>query len=111
MRESRRVFLGLAFGAVATAAAGTPRQLNVPPDPTRTPSLPPIASLPKHNREELTANQIGIKKDINRMSELVGELQKGLDDNDIKQVLSLDVIHKTEEIEKLAKHIRELVRG
>jgi hypothetical protein len=48
---------------------------------------------------------------VDRLSELVSELRKGLDDGDTKDVLSLDVIHKTEEIEKLAKQIRGLVRG
>jgi hypothetical protein len=59
----------------------------------------------------LKANQEDIKKDVDRLSELVSELRKGLDDGDTKDVLSLDVIHKTEEIEKLAKQIRGLVRG
>jgi hypothetical protein len=38
-------------------------------------------------------------------------LQKSLDDSDTKEVLSLDVVHKTDEIERLAKQIRSLVKG
>src|SRR5580658_5970517 len=111
MRGSRRAFLGLAFGAAATAA-GASGQVAIPQGAQLPPSPRPFSpSLPKHDIRELTANEEGIRKAITRMSELVGQLQKGLDDSDTKQVLSLDVIHKTEEIEKLAKQIRELVRG
>jgi len=45
------------------------------------------------------------------MSELVDALQKQLNENDAADILSLDVIRKSEEIEKLAKHVRDLVRG
>jgi hypothetical protein len=113
MRESRRIFLGLAFATAVAAAAGASPQLGSTQEPTAENPVPGIhiPPLPKHGREELRANQAAIKKDVARLNELVGELQKGLDDSDTKQVLSLDVIHKTEEIEKLAKQIRELVRG
>ena len=45
------------------------------------------------------------------MSDLVGALQKQLKESDTADVLSLDVIRKSEEIEKLARHVRDLVRG
>ena len=45
------------------------------------------------------------------MSGLVDELQKDFKENDTTEILSLDVLRKSEEIEKLAKHIRDLVRG
>lgn len=126
MHPSRRTFLGLAAGmAVATAVGAaqntTPQPTPMPRSPTtwgpdppfpRTPapfpSDPPVKPDPK---QVLKANQEDIKKDVDRLSELVSELRKGLDDSDTKDVLSLDVIHKTEEIEKLAKQIRGLVRG
>jgi len=44
-------------------------------------------------------------------SEVVGELQKDLEANDTTNVLSLGVIRKAEEIEKLARQIKSLVRG
>ena len=59
----------------------------------------------------LEANQKGIKKDLARLSEIVAQLEKHFEDNSTKDVLSIDVIRKTEEIEKLAKHIRSLARG
>ena len=73
--------------------------------------FPADAPVKPDPRQVLKANQEDIKKDVDRLSELVSELRKGLDDSDTKDVLSLDVIHKTEEIEKLAKQIRGLIRG
>ena len=45
------------------------------------------------------------------MTELVQQLHDGLDASDTKEVLSLDVLKKCDEIEKLAKQVRDLVRG
>lgn len=112
MNSSRRKFIGVTLGMTATFAAGAAQ---IPQPRPRSPygAPPTIPELPgkSNSRGMLKANQEDIKKDIARLSELVSELQKGLDDNDTKDVLSLDVIHKTEEIEKLAKQIRNLVRA
>lgn len=45
------------------------------------------------------------------MSELIDALQKQLKENDATDILSLDVIRKSQEIEKLARHVHDLVRG
>ncbi len=114
MSHSRRDFLGAAVTLVASSAFGAPRAQQGGPPPagavypqdTRTPRRPDHKPDP---RAVLKANQEEIKKDVARLSDIVAELQKSLDENDTKEVLSLDVIHKTEEIEKLAKQIRSLV--
>lgn len=90
-------------------------QQNPPPQP-EVPGLPQdaVARIPPRKPDPrliLKQNQQDIKKDVTRLTEVVAELQKSLDDSDTKEVLSLDVIHKTDEIEKLAKQIRSLVRG
>ncbi len=72
------------------------------PEPTRN---------PKRDQVILKANREAIAKDVARMSGLVDELQKEFKENDTTEILSLDVLRKSEEIEKLAKHIRDLVRG
>ena len=59
----------------------------------------------------LKANREAITKDVSRMSELVDSLQKQLKENDTTEILSLDLIRKSEEIAKLAKQVRDLVRG
>lgn len=114
MSHSRRDFLGAAvmlvarsaFGAPQVQQGGPPPKGDVYPQDTVTPRRPGHRPDP---RAVLKANQEEIKKDVARLSDIVAELQKSLDENDTKEVLSLDVIHKTEEIEKLAKQIRSLV--
>ena len=56
-------------------------------------------------------NQAQIKKSMERFTEVVGELQKDFDANSTTTVLSMAAVRKTEEIEKLARQIRSLVRG
>lgn len=51
-----------------------------------------------------------LKKDTDRLLELATQLKKSVDEaND--QTLSLEVIRKAEQIEKLAKHVREKMVG
>ena len=113
MYSSRRIFmrasLSLAAPAVALWAAqkGPPQfpPLLPPPEPPEPPRNP------KRDRVILKANREAIAKDVTRMSELVDALQKQLKENDTTDILSLDVIRKSEEIERLAKQVRVLVRG
>ena len=123
MAPSRRTFLGLATAwaaALAVGAAARPQQSGnaSSPDPRSEDPFEdsdPTGPGPKFNpRQLLEANQKGIKKDVARLSEIVQDLQKQLDDKDTKDtkdILSLDVLRRTDEIERLAKHIRSLVRG
>lgn len=125
VNTSRRTFLGVAAGIAAAAATHaaqmqTPTPPPMPPHPPtfgtdpnapRTNPFPTESPLKLNPREVLRANQEEIKKDVTRLTQLVSDLQKGLDESDTKDVLSLDVIHKTEEIEKLAKQIRSLIRA
>ena len=129
MHTSRRTFLGVAASLAAAAASGA-AQMQTPAPPVMPTPMPGHPSpygndpnSPRNNpfptetpmklnpREVLRANQEEIKKDVTRLTQLVSELQKGLDGSDTKDVLSIDVIHKTEEIEKLAKQIRSLIRA
>jgi len=117
MSSSRRSFLGSAFALVAASAAGA-QVLGPRPGAGNSgagandPFGPPPSGRPRFNpRDLLAANQKAIEKDVKRLSDIVQQLQKQLEDNDTKDVLPLDVIHETEEIQKLAKHINSLVRG
>ena len=120
MVSSRRSFLGFATAWTAAVAVGaaaqTPQNQNGDASTHNPPSNDPfddsVPEGPKFNsRQLLEANQKGIKKDVERLAEIVQQLQKQLEDKDTKDVLSLDVLHQTDEIERLAKHIRALVRG
>ena len=121
MSQSRRTFLGAAatFAAVsawgaASLAAQAQGQTETAPIPI-TPFPPPIGGPIPERRvspaERMKANQAQIKKSSARLAEVVGELQKDLEANDTTSVLSLAVIRKAEEIERLARQIRTLVRG
>lgn len=59
----------------------------------------------------LKANAKDIKSDVARLSGLVDELKKQVDATDSTSVLSLAMVHKAEDIEKLAHHIATLARG
>jgi hypothetical protein len=118
MSHSRRGFLSAGLTLVAVSAFGAARQMQQQNGPQPQGPLFPqdsIAPLPPARKPDprvfLKENQKEIKKDVKRLSEAVAALQKSLDENDTEEVLSLDVLHKTEEIEKLAKHIRSLVKG
>ena len=112
---SRRVFIGSSFSLGASILSAWAAQQG-PPPPQFPPALPrqePPESprSQKRDRAILKANREAITKDVTRMSDLVDALQKQLKESDTADILSLDVIHKSEEIEKLARHVRDLVRG
>ena len=98
------VMLGLLLpGAAGFASQGTAR----PPFP-REPDREP----PKHDpRTLLKLNQKDLKKDVERLVQLVEELKKEVDKTDSSEVLSLGLLRRAEEIEKLARHIKTLARG
>jgi hypothetical protein len=115
MPWSRRVFMGASLAFTASAAAvwaspqaPPPRQF---PVPFPWPETPDNRRDQKRTRAMLKANREAITKDVSRMSELVDSLQKQLKETDTTEILSLDLIRKSEEIAKLAKQVRDLVRG
>jgi hypothetical protein len=101
--------LSLAASAALWAAQEGPPAPSFPMPQQQAPPEP--ARNPKRDTVILKANRDTITKDVSRMSELVDELQKEFKQNDTTEILSLDVLRKSEEIEKLAKQIRDLVRA
>lgn len=72
------------------------------------PFPPPI----KVNRHAiLLQNQKNIRKDVSRLYDLAGKLRKQVDHTDSTEVLSVNMIHTADEIEKLAKHIKNLAKN
>jgi len=57
------------------------------------------------------ANQVEIRSDIAKLYEMVSELKEQIDKTDASSTLSLAVVKKAQEIEKLAKQIKNLARG
>ena len=57
------------------------------------------------------ANQVEIRSDIAKLYEMVSELKEQIDKTDASSTLSIAVVKKAQEIEKLAKQIKNLARG
>ena len=121
MSESRRTFLGAAAAFAAVSAWGAVSLAAQAQGPAGAAQFP-ITSIPSQTggpiferrvtpAERMQMNQVQIRKSSARLAEVVGELQKDLEANDTTNVLSLGVIRKAEEIEKLARQIKSLVRG
>jgi hypothetical protein len=94
----------------------------LPPAPDSTNPTPPTQNgrhgsntgapeAPKPNPKLLKANQTGIKTNVEKLAELAEELKKQVEDTDSTKVLSLDMIKKSQEIEKLAHTIATLAKG
>jgi len=119
MHTSRRTFIGSSITMLAAASLGAAQQETQVPLPKPMPPFPnpqgqeplELPPVPKPNRAVLKANRETIAKDVTRMADLVEQLQKALDANSTTEVLSLDVLRKSEEIEKLARQVRELVKA
>ena len=112
MNAARRSFLEVGvpamLGLLLPGAAGLASQGTTRPPFPREPDREP----PKHDpRPLLKLNQKDLKKDVERLVQLVEELKKEVDKTDSSEVLSLGLLRKAEEIEKLARHIKTLARG
>jgi len=111
MNTGRRTFLGrlvVTLGAqqMLGAAQGTSQ---TPFPHSREPeSLPKSKS---NDRTLLKLNQKDLKRDVQRLVELAQALQTEVEKTDPAEVLSLTLVRKAEEIEKLAKRIKSLARG
>jgi len=59
----------------------------------------------------LAANQKEIKKNVEKLYDLASELKAEVEKTDSVLVLSVAMLRKTDEIEKLAKEIRSRAKG
>src|SRR5260370_40328443 len=113
--SDRRSFLGMIFTAAAGLAA-IPSRLESqqpakrPPYPDQKPgeNEPEVKPDP---RALLKETQTNIKKDSERLVGLAEDLKKEGDKTDSADALSLQMVKKAEEIEKLARQIKNRARG
>lgn len=126
MTESRRHLLRALVGAagslvveplfagpqVPAQTAGYSTKAKVYPngrDPNQPPGLDEPTSLdPKAIQR---ANQKELKSDVSRLYDMVAELKVQLEKTDPNSIFSLNIVKKTEQIEKLAKQIKSLAKG
>lgn len=86
-----------------------PPRLNVPQSDDSNPNLPPNVSkdMQKKANEQ---RQAELKRDTERLLKLSTELKEYVDKSN-EHILSLDVIKKADEIEKLAHNVKQKMRG
>ena len=126
MRESRRRLLMTAVGAAGVLAARpflaawqTPGVWPAPqprPSPKRTQSQFSLrpgwpASHRPGQEGYRRQNQKEIKAHVTKLYEMASDLKNQVDKTDPASTLSVAVVKKAQEIEKLAKQIKNLARG
>jgi hypothetical protein len=103
-----------ALGAVCLRPKSLSAQNPVPPPRLprgdEKPPGPPDSSAPS-TKTLLEQNQKNIKKDIEKLYQLVTQLKTEVEKTDSTAVLSVPLVKKAEEIEKLAKQIKERAKG
>jgi len=122
MLPSRRRLLWMPFSPVAAwllsfsgSRAQTPvpksrggRRPQTPEDPSDSPNSPTFPNLTKAMLEERQKN---IKKDVEKLYGLASELKAEVEKTDSTTVLSLAMLKKADEIEKLARQIKDQAKG
>ncbi len=109
MQEQRRAFFQTIFAGASLflGGAAAARQF-----PTREPRSAPAPEPPRPDPKEiLKANQREIQRDIARLYALAGELKQEVEKTDAAAIYSLTLVRKAEEVEKFARHIKNLARG
>ena len=108
----------MCFFAVSAESASAQRQTQPPLPPARTDAAPPIGD--ENDAQARIASELAkkaakeriaaLKNDADRLLKLSVELKQSVDKSD-ENVLSVDVIKKAEEIEKLARSVKEKMKG
>jgi len=119
MSNTRREFLTVlgAAGPLFLLRGQTPGSQGRPsgrpsaPDPSKESdeALPAGAKSPA--KTLLEANEKDIKKNIEKLYQLATDLKAEIEKTDSSQVLSLAMVKKAEEIEKLAREIKTRAKG
>jgi len=117
----RRLFIALvgALGALATEPFLSGLQL---PRPAREPrpypdgrdhGIPPNADDPGVPKKKIIErqNQIQIREDVAKLYEMASELKGEVERTDANSTLSVSLVKKAEQIEKIAKQIKNLAKG
>ena len=105
---------GSALWSFSSAQAALPQGQFPEPgqsNPNATLPAPDPAMADAARKAMLKENQKDIKKNVEKLYDLASELKKQVEKTDSAAVLSLDLIRKAEEIEKLAKQIKDRAKG
>jgi hypothetical protein len=118
MNKERRKFLKGAMPAMIAAELLWHGNDSRAQDPQRPGPRPPFGQLappeegPKFdNKKILKHNQEQIQQDVERLYTLAQQLKEQVEKTDSAEVLSLSLVQKADEVERLAHHIRSLAKG
>jgi hypothetical protein len=106
----RSGWLSAASAAQAPQSPPSPRPPLDKSIPSET-AAPDNPNMPSPAKRMLEENEKDIKKKVEKLYELATELKAEVDKTDSSKVLSLTMLKKTEEIEKLARDIRNRSKG
>jgi hypothetical protein len=114
--KNRRTFLGgLLTAGLATRFTGKMARGQNPKFPqdqkTGPDSTPENPLAPSAEKRMLEENQKDIKKKVEKLYDLAAELKAEVEKTDSSKVLSLNLVRKAEEIEKLARDIKNRSKG
>jgi cytochrome P450 len=121
VKTGRRFFLsGIAATLAGTRALLAARQGQRHDNPSHMPQIPDASSsggaddvpLPPRAdpKLQLKENQKALRRDVDRLLQLVKDLKDESDKTPETDVLSLSMVKKAEDIEKLARQIKERIR-
>jgi len=115
--ESRRTFLtGLSLFVCSGVGAHLTRGQNPvvnPPQqrPSGRPDEPEVPAIAPPDKKILENNDKDMKKKVEQLYELAKQLKEQVESTDSSKVLSLNLMKKAEEIEKLAHDIKNRSKG
>jgi len=108
------LLLGMLLGVGASAQIPNPQIPEIPTPGAQRERTAEDALSPEQKRElakkQNEMRQQEIRKDTDKLFELATELKQYVDKTN-ENVLSMDVIKKAEQIEKLAKSVKEKMKG
>ncbi|HEY6944665.1 MAG TPA: hypothetical protein VI431_05965 [Candidatus Acidoferrum sp.] len=126
MSETRRRMLLILTGIAGFLAVeplfGSPQSNGVrPPPPPRPSPNAPDPHVPNgmngpqpttgEGRAVALANQKELREDVSRLYGMVSELKEQVERTDADSMLSVSLVKKAQQIEKLAKQIKDLAKG
>lgn len=122
MQETRRAFVLSIAGAVSVLAMPSTAQLGqnqpTPPPQPQPGGIPNPAEIHRNPRAEAAAKRARLQQNekefragVEKLYELASELRQEVQKTPTTDVLSLPIVKKTEEIEKLAKALKNKAKG
>lgn len=122
MSYSRRKIVISIFGATVGLMAGAPlypaQQRSPQPMPSPNapnPNFPPGLDGPDQKQPDKKQmdrqNQAEVKAGVEKLYQLITELREQVQKSDSTSMLSLSVVKKAHEIEKLAKQVKDRAKG